>query len=451
MFQKKIPTLDYPASHFPQEMYCAVPHERFRLQQRIFVFFLVLLFALGSFSLPGKAEIPPAPALTPEQEALLKKAQDEKENSLDALKDKIRTYEKIVKLKKNEEEQLVMEAQKLDAQSSSLEGNITENTRRLADLRQEIESLESRIGEKETLIRSQRELLADILRSYDASQSTSVNTTSLILASPEDFDRIMNGRDRLFEIGNGVQEMLSNIIRLRDTLFRDKSLADEKKIQIENVKMSLEQQNAYLETTKRKKELLAAAADAEQKKYGAIISDLEKQRKEIESEIEELDAARAGKINLKSIPQFKGGVLGYPVSAPKKSQSYGKTSFTRWYTFHNGVDFSGSIGTPILAAEDGTIIAMGDEGKYAYGKWMAVRHENGLTTLYGHLSKYLAKKGEKVSRGEKIGLMGNTGYSTGPHVHFSVFSSDSFEVVDSKNIKGITLPTGAHINPEKYL
>ena len=228
-------------------------------------------------------------------------------------------------------------------------------------------------------------------------------------------------------------------------------LASEKKVQIASVKFQLEQQNAYLENSRRNKETLAAQAAADQEKYSNIVSDLEKQRKAIEDEIEQLDAARAGKIDLSSIPNFSSGVLGYPVKNPRISQKYGKTTFTKWYTFHNGMDFADAVGTPILAAEDGKVVGMGDEGKYAYGKWVAVEHDNGLTTLYGHMSKQLVKNGEKVDRGEKIGLMGATGYATGPHVHFGVYTSESFEIVKSSSIKGLLIPTGAHINPAKYL
>ncbi len=409
------------------------------------VFFVLFFFSfLVDFSLAQTI-------LTPEQEAALKKAQDQKEDKLDALKDKIKTYEKIVNLKEKEEAQLVTEAKRLDAQSSALEGNITDNERHLSNLSQEIESLESQIGEKEKVILSQKRLLSDILRSYYVSQARSGAFSSFLLASSGDVERLFGNRDRFFETGNGVRETLSSIVSLRDTLFRDRDLAREKKVEIESVKLRLEQQNAYLESAKRKKETLAAAASAEQTKYEAVISDLEKQRKAIEDEIEELDAARAGKIDLSSIPGFGSGVLGYPVKDPRKSQGYGKTTFTRWYTFHNGVDFADDTGTPILAAEDGKVVATGDNGKYAYGKWIAIEHGNGLTTLYGHMSRPLASKGKSVKRGDKIGLMGSTGYSTGPHVHFSVFSSNSFEVVESKNIKNLMIPTGAHINPAKYL
>ena len=381
----------------------------------------------------------------------LKKVQNEKEDALDELKDKIKTYQKIVNLKDKEHDQLAAQAENLAAQSDVLQGDITSNERRLADLGQQIESLESRVKEKERVIGVQKDLLANVLRSYYDSQTQAVGVAPMLLTSPDDFDRLLSGRDHLFETGEGVREMLSGIVNLRNSLVREHTLASEKKVEVASVKFQLEQQNAYLENSRRNKEALAAKAATEQAKYSDMVSDLEKQRKAIEDEIEQLDAARAGKIDLSSIPGFGSGVLGYPVKSPHKTQGYGKTKFTKWYTFHNGVDFADAVGTPVLAAEDGEVVAMGDEGKYAYGKWIAIKHNNGLTTLYGHLSKQSVKKGEDVDRGEKIGLMGSTGYSTGPHVHFGVYTSESFEVVNSSSVKGLLIPTGAHINPEKYL
>ena len=414
-----------------------------------FSFLIALSFALSliPFQNISHAEV----TLTPEQEDALKKAQNEKEDALDELKDKIKTYQKIVNLKDKEHDQLAAQAENLAAQSDVLQGDITSNERRLADLGQQIESLESRVKEKERVIGVQKDLLANVLRSYYDSQTQAVGVAPMLLTSPDDFDRLLSGRDHLFETGEGVREMLSGIVNLRNSLVREHTLASEKKVEVASVKFQLEQQNAYLENSRRNKEALAAKAATEQAKYSDMVSDLEKQRKEIEDEIEQLDAARAGKIDLSSIPGFGSGVLGYPVKSPHKTQGYGKTKFTKWYTFHNGVDFADAVGTPVLAAEDGEVVAMGDEGKYAYGKWIAIKHNNGLTTLYGHLSKQSVKKGEDVDRGEKIGLMGSTGYSTGPHVHFGVYTSESFEVVNSSSVKGLLIPTGAHIDPEKYL
>jgi len=87
--------------------------------------------------------------------------------------------------------------------------------------------------------------------------------------------------------------------------------------------------------------------------------------------------------------------------------------------FHPGVDFRGSIGTTVMASLDGVVIDVGVN--WLYGKYIIISHANGYQTLYGHLNSFNVKKGDRVARGRKIGEVGNTGYSTGPHLHFGIF------------------------------
>ncbi len=86
--------------------------------------------------------------------------------------------------------------------------------------------------------------------------------------------------------------------------------------------------------------------------------------------------------------------------------------------FHSGVDIRGGIGEAIKSAGDGTVQFSGNKG--GYGKLVIIKHRQGLETRYGHCSKLLVKAGEKVSKGQIIAKVGNTGVSTGPHLHFEV-------------------------------
>ncbi len=90
----------------------------------------------------------------------------------------------------------------------------------------------------------------------------------------------------------------------------------------------------------------------------------------------------------------------------------------RWGVLHAGIDIANAIGTPILAAADGVVIAAGPEG--GYGNLVKLRHADGTVTLYGHNSSVLVSVGERVMAGDQIAKMGNTGNSTGPHCHFEV-------------------------------
>ncbi|MCL2763962.1 MAG: M23 family metallopeptidase [Treponema sp.] len=94
--------------------------------------------------------------------------------------------------------------------------------------------------------------------------------------------------------------------------------------------------------------------------------------------------------------------------------------------FHDGVDFRANIGTTVMASLDGVVEVTGEN--WLYGKYIILRHSNGYKTLYGHLNSFSVKQGDRVARGRKIGESGNTGYSTGPHLHFGVYGRNGKEI-----------------------
>ncbi len=91
----------------------------------------------------------------------------------------------------------------------------------------------------------------------------------------------------------------------------------------------------------------------------------------------------------------------------------------RWRRMHNGIDVKVQIGDTIVSAFDGKVRIVKFERR-GYGNYVVIRHDNGLETVYGHLSKHLVKENQLVKAGEPIGLGGNTGRSTGSHLHFEI-------------------------------
>ena len=112
----------------------------------------------------------------------------------------------------------------------------------------------------------------------------------------------------------------------------------------------------------------------------------------------------------------------YPVSLGKKTRTsrygYRTDPFTQKRRFHEGDDFSCKSGVPVFATANGTVKVSKRYG--SFGNYIEVDHGNGYVTAYGHLSKRLIKKGDKVTRGQTIGTVGNTGRSTAPHLHYEV-------------------------------
>jgi len=115
--------------------------------------------------------------------------------------------------------------------------------------------------------------------------------------------------------------------------------------------------------------------------------------------------------------------LGRPVPGPITS-SYGsrKDPVNKKQGFHSGIDFRGKSGSEVMATADGVVIKARRNG--SYGRFVQIDHGNGYSTCFAHLKKITVKKGERVSRGQTIGLVGSSGRSTGPHLHYELRYND---------------------------
>lgn len=109
---------------------------------------------------------------------------------------------------------------------------------------------------------------------------------------------------------------------------------------------------------------------------------------------------------------------GYRLTSP---YGYRADPFTGVRSFHTGVDMAIATGTPIYATMDGKIATAGWNN--VYGNYIIITHDNGYQTLYAHMQKYIVTTGQYVTQGSTIGYVGSTGYSTGPHLHFSVYKN----------------------------
>lgn len=411
--------------------------------------FFILCFTLSGFlSAPVFSEDPSiATGLTNAQQ----KEISDKQDKIDAINAKIKAYKQIIGLKQRQGSTLADQIASLEAQTNKLELEINTNKEKITTLEGDIHSLSIRITEKENIFGKQKEILSELMRVYYEDYSSE---KVVPVFSPAETLTFLNQENWTTEVGDKITEFLVSLRELRESLAKERFSIEEKKKEADEIHTKLTTQEDYLESTKVNKSSLLAKTQTEAKKYDSLVNDLQKQQEEIQQEI---DSIEASKINeLTGLPSGGSGVLSYPVSKITISQGYGKTSYSSHYAskMHNGIDFSGSVGTSILSAGDGKVVGTGNLGLLAYGRWIAIDHGNGLTTLYGHLSDSDVSKGDKVKRGEVIGKMGGkkgssgAGDSTGPHLHFTVYGTSSYEVI---TYNGKPLPVGASINPKKYL
>ena len=130
---------------------------------------------------------------------------------------------------------------------------------------------------------------------------------------------------------------------------------------------------------------------------------------------------RASRIlkNLDELNLYRIAIEKYPFYHPIQTASRFTSGYgPRWGRMHNGTDFAAPHGTPIRSTADGIITYVGWQS--AYGRLIKIKHDFGIETRYAHLSKFRVKKGQRVSRGQHIGDMGNTGRSTGTHLHYEI-------------------------------
>ena len=130
------------------------------------------------------------------------------------------------------------------------------------------------------------------------------------------------------------------------------------------------------------------------------------------------------RLSSETLRMAMGELFTWPLKGSwRLTSNYGRRAdpFTGVTSFHTGIDMAMPSGTPVYSSMSGKIESVGYTN--IFGNYVIIKHVNGYQTLYAHLTKSLVKSGQNVAQGAKIGLVGSTGYSTGPHLHFTVFKN----------------------------
>ncbi|HAR61932.1 MAG: hypothetical protein DKM50_07870 [Candidatus Margulisiibacteriota bacterium] len=207
--------------------------------------------------------------------------------------------------------------------------------------------------------------------------------------------------------------LIDDIKEEKDKIESSKHQLEVKKKDIENQAVVIRQAKLALEQNKVDKEKLKASLAQQRSQYEQEINELEKNSRQIESLIRRM-AAKATGPKIASTGVFVWPVEGW-ISSP---YGYRVHPIFKTTKFHSGIDIAAPMGKPIQAVDSGVVIFSGKWG--GYGKATIVDHGRGYSTVYAHQSRLLVNEGQKVDKGQIIGLVGSTGFSTGPHLHFEV-------------------------------
>ena len=408
--------------------------------------------AIGLFTVlaVGNTIVLPAAAFSPDE---LKKSIDEKAKALQEVNQQIQETQKNLEEAGKKGKSLTKEVKSYDYLISQVNLGIKASQIKIEKYRLEIQGLEGDIEKKEGEVSRMRQGITDLLQELQIKDRESMLITFLKNKSLSEglFESQSVGR-----LSEGLTEEMQGLERLKNELSGTLDAVQGKKVSVEGEQRTLKSKKVISEEERIARAVLLSETKNQEKIYQQKLTELEKQQAAIAEEIEGIERELRSKIDPSLLPLMQPGILAWPASSPYMSQGYGATSFAlRNYRgqYHNGVDIAGPIGTEIFAAEDGAVTSIGNQDKFcprgAYGKFIVIRHENGLTTLYAHLSAQSVTPGQKVKRGEVIGYMGRSGWATGPHVHFTVWSTLTHLMKPSKTCG--PMPVGGDLDPTKYL
>lgn len=325
-----------------------------------------------------------------------------------------------------------------------------------------IENINNDIGEKEKSLSLSRLALANSIRNLYQSDNTLLIEKLLSGEKLSDFSRKYND---ILSLNQEVKNKIYEILDKKEKLLASKNEKEAEKQNLNNLKRNLTEQEKVISSNQQEKNILLKETQNKESNYQKLLAEQIKKRDAFEKDLANYEDQLDFILNPKKLPKPGSGVLSWPLKNVFITQLFGYTSDSgRLYRSgtHSGVDFRASIGTEVYSMANGTVIGTGDTDIYckgaSFGKWVFIKHDNGLSSTYGHLSVIYAQTGDRVKTGELIALSGNTGHTTGPHLHVTVYASDGAKVdkVPSLSCSGKTfiMPIAAstsYLDPMLYL
>jgi murein DD-endopeptidase MepM/ murein hydrolase activator NlpD len=385
--------------------------------------------------------------------------------------------------------------QQVNAQLEAAQNNLNSTREQKASLQKELNTLQGSIAQLELSIKSDQ-ITADKLSlevdslNYDVSdiQSSIADKRAAVIRLLQELQKndqtnplvAFLKNDSLADAFLEMQSLtdlrsqldldIANLANLRVQLNGKLADVSSRQQQIEVHEQNLAARKVIVQDQQQERKTILAQTKDKESVYAQQLAELQKQQNAIDDEIGKIEDQLRAAFDVSLLPTKRHGVFAWPIQLKADggigiiTQHFGEISRLYGGRAHNGLDIGVPIGTPVFAAEAGTVcgdsippcrtgVDNNDRNswrKYQYGKYILIKHNNNLSTLYGHLSRQLVTIGETVARGQLIGYSGNTGYSTGAHLHFGVYWSPSVTMRLLPPAAG-HVPVGVVINPEDYL
>ncbi|MCI0597717.1 peptidoglycan DD-metalloendopeptidase family protein [Candidatus Parcubacteria bacterium] len=413
---------------------------------------LFLSVLLGSVSL-----IPPLPTRADSVDDIKEQIEDINRQRRE-LDEEIKEYQRQLNVLSGEKHTLQGAIQTLDVSRNKTASQIKSIQGKIAGATLKLSQLSFEIDEKEASIALDKAAVASSLRAIDSADDVSLIEQLFAAEALADAWILV---DNLASLNQALQTHATILSEAKVVLADQQEQVSVTKNELSYANVDLQNQKKALDVNRQEKETLLSVTKSKEAEYQALIAEKKAEQAAFESELYRLSTELGYAVDPASIPQSGSGVLLWPLDDVFVTQEFGRTvDSKRLYVSgtHDGVDFRASVGTPVRSALTGTVLEVnhGSVANCQYGKWVLVRHANGLATLYAHLSSIAVSKGDAVRTGEIVGNSGMTGYATGPHLHFAVYVADAISLKQYTCKSGYTVtipiaPPEAYLNPMSYI
>lgn len=430
------------------------------MQKRVLVAFLIGLALPTTFSFTHHA-------MAQSEIAELQGEIAERNDRLGDIEREIAKYEAELQVVGAEKTTLQSAINRLETERKKVNAEISKTEALISSTDLEINKLILEITRTEDDIELTASAIGQIIRSqYQAEQQSLIE----MLLKNERLSEFWTEIDTFDSIKNEMAAKVATLDQLQTVLEERRSQNESKRDELGNLKDQYTNQNEVLVNSRAEQSELLSATQNEEAQYQALLAEQEAAREEIRRELREFESKLQFILDPNTIPAPGTPVFNWPVDNVIITQLFGGTEFAArnpgiyGRAYHPGVDFGAPRGTPIKAPLAGTVRAVGNTdavpGCYSWGKWTLIDHANGLSTMYAHQDVIGVSPGQKVATGEVIGYIGNTGLSTGPHLHFTLYAKEGVSVRRFNEIKAVTgcgpattptAATSAYIDPMLYL
>lgn len=388
----------------------------------------------------------------------------DKSNEIKDLQREIAELDKAVQKTVGEKQTLSTELRQIDAIKRKLEADIKITGKKISLAELNISKLEADISDKSSRISGGQEAIGDSLKIINDIESTTIPERIL---SGESLSVMWNHLSVLEDVQSKTIRHINDLQAIKRGLEDDKKELERERKKLLNLNSELSDQRKIAEQNIKLKSQLIKDTNNKEVNYRKLLAETEARKKAVESELTQFESELRIAIDPSSLPGKGLKILRWPLDLVRITQYFGLTEFSKTQPIyngkgHNGIDLGASIGTPLKASAAGFVVGTGDTDpvcyRASYGKWVMIEHNNGLSTIYGHMSLIKASQGDEIKAGDVIGYTGNTGYATGPHLHFTVAATQAIKIGNLKSkVPGCgtyTIPFGplnGYLDPLSYL